>query len=447
MTLVSRLKGAAIGAFLEADRARHAAAELRRKVTRAERTVDFYFDLADPWSYLAAQAAQRLIEAYPIAVRFHLVSPPAADVDPAPALRAPYAIRDAAELAQHWDLDFAGKKPLEAGSLRKAGQVLIKPRPDHEQLAIALELARALWSNDQKALTALMGKHGNEASGSVPPALASAYDALRKAGHYQGAMFHYNGDWYWGVDRLHYLEARLAEDTGAPARVPVLTRRPVEARPPEKLAGAGVPVVVDFWFSFRSPYSYLALERTAELARTYPIDLRVRPILPMVARGLALPREKRLYIVRDAKREADRLGIPFGNVCDPLGKGVEHALAISKLAIERGRGLEFLGSAARGSWAEAKDLSNYVDLREVTERAGLDWADARAALADESWRTWATDNAADLDAAGLWGVPAWKAGDFGTWGQDRVELLADRLRRHVAVPVEKAALHATNPQP
>lgn len=432
MTLVSRLKGAAIGAFLGSDGVRHAAAELRRKVSGGKRAVDFYFDLADPWSYLAAQAAERLQRAYPdVDLRFHLVSPPASDVDPAPNLRNHHALRDAHDLAEHWDVDFPGKKPLEPGSLRKAGQILIKPRADGEQLAIALALGRALWTNDQKTLTALMGQHGTEASGAIGPYLATAYSALRRAGHYQGAMFGYGGDWYWGIDRLPMLEARLREDTGT-SPPPVVNPRPESERPPQRLSSAAGPLPLEFWFSFRSPYSYLAIARTGELAARFPVELRIRPILPMVARGLSLPREKRMYIVRDAHREAERLGIPFGDICDPLGKGVEHALAISKLAIERGRGLEFLESAARGAWAEAKDLANYVDLREVVERAGVDWTDARAAIADESWRVWAADAAADLDGAGLWGVPSWRAGEYVTWGQDRLPMLEDRLRRHFA---------------
>ena len=34
---------------------------------------------------------------------------------------------------------------------------------------------------------------------------------LAQLGHYSGAMFYYEGEWYWGVDRLFYLEQRLRD--------------------------------------------------------------------------------------------------------------------------------------------------------------------------------------------------------------------------------------------
>jgi hypothetical protein len=36
-------------------------------------------------------------------------------------------------------------------------------------------------------------------------------DQLReRLGHYLGATFYFEGEWYWGIDRLHYLEERLS---------------------------------------------------------------------------------------------------------------------------------------------------------------------------------------------------------------------------------------------
>ena len=218
-----------------------------------------------------------------------------------------------------------------------------------------------------------MGAHGFESQGDVGPELNASYTELRKRGFYQAASWSWDGEWYAGVDRVPYLEAALARATGE-SPPPVLAHR-AEPPAPARLTGVAERPVVDFWFSFRSPYSYLALGPVAELAARWPIDLRLRPVLPMVTRGLAVPAQKRMYIVRDAKREADRRGVPFGHICDPLGKGVEHAMAIAKHAIDAGRGLDFLASAARGTWSEALDLASYVDLRAVVERAGLDWDD------------------------------------------------------------------------
>jgi 2-hydroxychromene-2-carboxylate isomerase len=189
----------------------------------------------------------------------------------------------------------------------------------------------------------------------------------------------------------------------------------------------------EMWFSFRSPYSYLALEQIEAVLAPYGVPLVLRPIAPMVTRGLAVPQVKRLYIVRDAKREADRLGIAFGELVDPLGKGVENCLAIVHHAISQGKGAAFARSAMRGIWSEAKDVSEYVDLREVVERAGIDWNDARAALepaASTEAMKQANEYAADLAVIGLWGVPSFRVGDFVAWGNDRLPLLADRLRRH-----------------
>jgi 2-hydroxychromene-2-carboxylate isomerase len=276
----------------------------------------------------------------------------------------------------------------------------------------------------------MMGKYGVEASGAVPPRLNANYLELRKRGYYQAASWHWNGEWYGGVDRLPYLEAALARDTGT--QVPsVLQRRPEAG--PERIGGIKVDrPVLDFWFSFRSPYSYLALERVTALAARHPIELRVRPVLPLEQRGAQMPLIKKLYIVRDGKRLADTLGLPFGEIADPLVKGTEHALAIAHAAGPRL--LDFVRSAARGTWAEGLDLASYVDLRAVVERAGLDWADAKAALADTAWREWVKTSADDLAVAGLWGVPSFKIGDYATWGQDRIDMLDDRLRRHFAAP-------------
>lgn len=437
MIIAKRLKGKAIATWLgpTGDAVRRAVTEVKGRISErlpgadSPRLLDFYFDITDPWSFLAARAVERLLDAYPVDLRFTTVTPPASDVAPASALRAAYAVRDAQQLAAYWDLPFPGTKPADPGLIRDVGTVLIRERPAREQLAVALELTTAMWAGDRRQVQRLIGQRGAEAHGSVAPVLNEAYGGLRKAGHYQGGMIRYGGGWYWGVDRLRHLEAELAMDLGTEVAGVVRPRAEAD-RGPHKLSDK--PLACELWFSFRSPYSYLALEQIEQVLAPYGVPLVLKPVQPMVARGLPLPTVKRLYIVRDAKREADRLGIPFGELCDPRGAGVDNCLALAYWANQRGAGLAFARSAMRGIWSEARDMAAYVDLRHVVERAGLPWAEASAALDDPAAARSAHENAAELNGAGLWGVPSFRIGDLVMWGQDRLPLLADRLRRHAA---------------
>jgi 2-hydroxychromene-2-carboxylate isomerase len=429
MIIAKRLKGKAIATWLgpTGDAARRALTRARQRITKAPSRLDFYFDIADPMSYLTAQAVARLIETYHVELGFHTVTPPASDVDPAPVFRTKHAVRDAELVAQYWNVEFPAHKEADSGMVRDVGTAMIHARPATEQLRAALELGAALWTTDKKKLGTLLLKLGSESSGQVLPILNSNYAELRKAGHYQGAMLHYGGTWYWGIDRLPYLEAALAADLGVTAP-PVVMPRPEAERGPLKLSDK--PLTCELWFSFRSPYSYLALERIEEVLAPYGVPLELKPVAPMVVRGLPVPPVKRMYIVRDAKREADRLGIPFGELCDPLGKGIDHCLAIAHWAAQRGKLMAFSRSAMRGIWAEALDVSEYVDLRHIVERAGLSWDEARAALGDAAAAKAAQAYATELAVFSLWGVPSIRCGDFIAWGQDRLPLLAERLRRH-----------------
>jgi 2-hydroxychromene-2-carboxylate isomerase len=434
MIIAKRLKGKAISTWLgpTGDAVRRAVTEAKQKLHERTggriglaRRLDFYFDITDPWSYLLAQAVARLVDRYPVELGVTVITPPASDVDPAPALRTQYAVRDARYLSEYWNVDFAGIREADPGMVRDVGTALIKRRPAREQLTCILELAGAMWAGDRKTLTQLLGKWGTEAHGSVPPILNSAYTDLRKAGHYQGAVIHYGDSWYVGIERVAFLEQRLAEDFGgATASDPVLTPRPDAERGPAKLSDK--PLTCELWFAFESPFAYLALEQIEAVLAPYAIPLVLRPI---AVRG-SFPTSKRLYLARDAKRAADRLGVPFGELCVPSVQGIDHCLALVHWASQRGAGLALARSLMRGIWAEARDVAEYVDLRFLVERAGLPWDEAQRALGDKAGATAAHENAADLNGAGLWGVPSFRVGELVLWGQDRLPLLADRLRRH-----------------
>lgn len=178
---------------------------------------------------------------------------------------------------------------------------------------------------------------------------------------------------------------------------------------------------VDFFFSFRSPYSYLAAPRAFALPRRFALQLRFRGVRPMVTRGVPLPLAKKLHILIDADREAARLGMPFAPVFDPLGAGALRCLYVAEHAIGLGRVEPFVLAASRAIWAEGRDVADDAVLRQLCEVASIDWTGARAALDDPELHAEVEQNIERLRALGHWGVPtlAWNGQTF--WGQDRID--------------------------
>jgi len=178
---------------------------------------------------------------------------------------------------------------------------------------------------------------------------------------------------------------------------------------------------VDFFFSFRSPYSYLAAPRAFALPERFDVEVAFHGVIPMAMRGQSVPRSKRLHTLRDVAREARRLGMPFGPIHDPLGEGAMRCLLVAEHAVDVGRERAFVLAASRAIWAHAIDVARDEGLRQICEQAGLSWEACRAALGEEGLRARVEANTAQLSELGHWGVPVLVFADELFWGQDRIE--------------------------
>jgi len=185
---------------------------------------------------------------------------------------------------------------------------------------------------------------------------------------------------------------------------------------------------VELFFSFRSPYSYLAGPRAFALPERYDIDLVFRGVRPMAMRGQPLPRAKQLYIMRDATREARRLGLPWGNIFDPLGDAVWRCLTIAEHAVDVGKIAPFVLRVTRAIWSEGAAVIEDDVLRPLCEEVGLGWDACREAMENPAYRERVERSTARLDALGHWGVPTFVFRDELYWGQDRIEDLEYDLR-------------------
>jgi 2-hydroxychromene-2-carboxylate isomerase len=177
---------------------------------------------------------------------------------------------------------------------------------------------------------------------------------------------------------------------------------------------------LDYFYSFRSPYSYLSAPRVFELPERFDVEVCFHGVIPMAMRGQSVPRAKRLHTLRDVAREAKRLGMPFGRIHDPIGEGAMRCLAVAQLAAAQGRAREFVLAAGRGIWGEAIDVSSDAGLREICTRAGLSWPECREAIEDPASRERVERDTAALAELGHWGVPVLVLRGELFWGQDRI---------------------------
>lgn len=403
-------------------------AAMRAKLRGEKPTVRYFHQADDPYSHLAAQMLPRLRARYNVEIVTWLVPPPGDSAAPDRQRLRGYGLRDAARLARARGLGFPAKAALpDPEALRRLEVVLADALERGRFEEVASAAGAALWSGDTRTLAGMAAWASGQDPRLVDNILIAGEMQRARLGHYLGGMFHFEDEWFWGVDRLGWLERRLADrgldrEAGTPPLAPAL--EPTLSPP----LGLAAPTIA-LWFSFRSPYSWLVLPRIRQLAQAYGAKLELRPILPMVMRGLAVPRVKTLYIALDCKREAERLGLPFGKIVDPVGAGAERALAVLHHAIPLGLGEDFAELGLKAAFADGIALAEDTGLYAVARRAGLTDAQVAAALADESWRDRVEANRTALLDAGLWGAPSFRVSDQPAhWGQDRLWMLEDDIR-------------------
>ncbi len=423
--LISFLIGEKMQAF------RRWLAEKRRKLAGRPHTVSVFLELDDPYSYLLSRYLPSLVEVYDIELRFYLTQACGDAFRPEPNMLAQYAEQDCARLARELGIPFLDKGNAPPVEHRRALISTLAAVSDSEGYSAELMEALALyWRGDSEAVARRVS--GAEQSDEGGELLALNQQRLIDLGHYDSASLYYEGEWYRGVERLGYLTDRLdalaARKEGTSSAMLASIRQVMQVSLPVAPPSAAKELPpLEFFFSFRSPYSYLLLKRVYAIADSFGLELKIRPVLPMLMRGMRIPRSKMMYLGNDASREARRLKLPFGKFSDPLGKGTERCLAVFFYALGEKRERDFLINAGEAIWANGVDVSTDKGMRTVTGRTGLFWPDALAAMARDDWRKTAEANRESMMDSGSWGVPTMRLGDFVVWGQDRDWLLV----RHI----------------
>ena len=438
MSLVRTLRSAMMRRYADPSRrdAQRVLAEQKRQQQGRPHEVLYFHQVDDPYSQLAVQALTALLARYDIELTPKLVARPTPIAIHEQRLWDQWATRECAAIAPFYGLQFTAMTATPE-LLALARRVLLAGGDACTFAERTQQVSVALRENSRAALAAIAATLTLPTEAASERCLEENFQLRHQLGHYLGAMFYYEGEWYWGIDRLHYLEARLdalgTRRINAPAGHSVARQRSTPAP-----VSTSQRLKVEFFPSLRSPYTHLSYERVATLCQRYPVDLILRPVLPMMMRGVKADRRKGVYILQDTQREAETLGIAFGNIWDPFGKPILRAYSLFPWARDQGKGFEYLHAYSQAVWGERVNAWSLTGLRQIVERAGLDWIEALKHLDNRDWESEMETNVQDMIAAGSWGVPTLRlpatehAPEFTVWGQDRIWLIEEEIIRRLS---------------
>lgn len=204
---------------------------------------------------------------------------------------------------------------------------------------------------------------------------------------------------------------------------------------------------IDFFWSFRSPYCYLALDRILEIERQFEIFVNVRPVYPMAVRApgffKSVNPKYRKYHMLDCERLSEYLRIPYRRpIPDPIIQDMEtNAIAdeqpyirrITRLGAAaqiRNAGLPFMDKVARLIWdGSTDDWHEGSHLIDAMNAAGLNGHALQADVDADPDRLEdvIADNQAAHDASDHWGLPLFTFRGETFYGQDRIDVLLWRM--------------------
>ncbi len=243
MSLARAIRSAVMRRFADPRRraARREKAERARQLAGRPHEVLYFHQVDDPYSQLAVQALGPLLARYDIRLLPKVVAKPTPIAIHEQRLWDAWASCDAAAIAPHYGLRYDTAATAASAELLSLARRLLLTTDDAYRFAeLARQVSAAVQGNALDALQRLAAGRVLPDPAAAEEQLAAHYVLRHQLRHYLGGMFHYAGEWYWGIDRLHYLEQRLdalgARRPGAPATAAV-ARQPL----PSFTAQAGAP--------------------------------------------------------------------------------------------------------------------------------------------------------------------------------------------------------------
>lgn len=204
----------------------------------------------------------------------------------------------------------------------------------------------------------------------------------------------------------------------------------------------------DLYWSFRSPYSYLAIGRYRDIGEEYAVDITLRVVYPHAIRTPDFFERNHpnwlAYVARDMMRLAQFHGVALAPPRpDPIVQDIAtrkisddqpyiyRLCRLGQAASRRGKGLGFADEVSKLIWGGTENWHEGDHLAGAARRAGLDLSelDKEAEEDAEALDAEIAANQKALEAAGHWGVPTLVFDGEPFFGQDRIDLALWRMKQ------------------
>jgi 2-hydroxychromene-2-carboxylate isomerase len=212
--------------------------------------------------------------------------------------------------------------------------------------------------------------------------------------------------------------------------------------------------VIDVYWSMRSPYCYIALDRLLKIREEYDVEMNFRPVWPIAIKdpdffkGMKYMPYRIPYQDLDTTRSAAFAGMPyrypdpdpvkqepnFGPVL-PMDQqdNIKLLTYTAAGAAEMGKGWEYLNQVSRMMWnGTVRGWDQGYHLQNAIDRAGINGAKLIADVKanPKKYDDLVNRNQAGQDKAGHGGVPLMVFSGENFFGQDRIDQLVWRMEQY-----------------
>ncbi|MBI4208269.1 MAG: 2-hydroxychromene-2-carboxylate isomerase [Deltaproteobacteria bacterium] len=191
---------------------------------------------------------------------------------------------------------------------------------------------------------------------------------------------------------------------------------------------------LEFFYDFSSPYSYLASTQVEDLAKYYPVEIVWRPFLlggvfNAIGSGnnMRVPAKGR-NMIQDVQDWARYYGIsvkwpsifPLNSV---------KALRGCYVAEKERKQIPYSQACFKAYWVDDKDLNQEPVLREVAAQIGLDPNVLLEQIQSQEIKDRLRADTDEVIQRGGFGAPLFFIKDKMFWGQDRLPLIEEFLKK------------------